>query len=133
MTIPRTEARGSNVARRSILAVAFVLALSGCATGIGGQGSFPLITRARFAGYESVAKVDETRCTHRLLILFNWGEDANHEAIITDVLADHDGDMLVDAELTYRLIPTIVYDQYCARVTGTVARRTGSPRPEATQ
>ena len=143
MTIPRAEARNSSVARRWALFLGFVLALSGCATGIGGQGSFPLVTRARVAGYERVAKVDETRCMHRLLLLFHWGEDANHEAIITDVLSDHDGDVLVDAELTFRLIPALLYDQYCARVTGTVARRTGSTpktaevqsseQPEATQ
>jgi hypothetical protein len=113
----------------TVLGVA--LSLTGCATGVGGAGTFPLVSRANPTGYERLAKVDETRCTHRLLLFFQWGDDANHEAIVTDVLAEHDGDAIVEAELTYRFIPTIIYDQYCARVTGSVARRTGGLRSAA--
>ncbi|HVH46301.1 MAG TPA: hypothetical protein VM925_28365 [Labilithrix sp.] len=99
----------------------------GCAPEIGGRASFPVLSKATLPNYwEPVATVDEKRCTHVVLFFWGWGEDSNHEALVTDILSKHKGDAIADAELTFFSIPALVYHQNCARVTGTVVRRTAA-------
>jgi hypothetical protein len=110
------------------LAVAFALGGLGCAPEIGGRASFPLVSRTTLPNYfEPVVTVDEKRCTHIAMFFFAWGEDANHEALVTDILQAHEGDALIDAELTFFDVPAVVYNQSCARVQGTVVRRSAGP------
>jgi len=107
-----------------------LLSSSGCAPEIGGRASFPVLSRATLPNYyEPVTTVDEKRCSHVLLFLFGWGEDSNHEALVTDILSTHKGDAIADANLTFFAIPALFYNQSCARVTGTVVRRTGASTP----
>lgn len=104
--------------------------LSGCAPAIGGQASFPVLSRGTLpAGFERVVAVDEERCAHAVLFFWVWGEDANHEALVTDILEQNGGDAIAEAELTYSSIPAVVYYELCARVKGTVVKRRpgGSP------
>src|SRR5688572_3896842 len=76
--------------------------LMGCAPTLAGKASFPVLSRASLpSGFEKVAEVDEQRCTHLALFFWSWGDDVNHEAIVTDLLEAHDGDAIADAELTY--------------------------------
>jgi hypothetical protein len=101
-----------------------LLGVSGCAPGIGGRASFPVLSTAKIPpNFEKVADVEETRCTHIVLFFWAWGEDENHEALVTEALEKHKGDALVDAELTFTNIPAIVYNQTCAVLKGTVVRR----------
>ena len=107
-----------------------LLATSGCAPEIGGRASFPVLSRTTLPSYyEPITTVDEKRCSHVLLFFFGWGEDSNHEALVTDILAKHKGDAIIDADLTFFAIPALVYNQNCARVSGTVVRRTGAAAP----
>jgi len=104
----------------------------GCAPTLAGKASFPVLSRASLpSGFEKVAEVDEQRCSHIALFFWSWGDDVNHEAIVTDLLEAHDGDAIADAELTYFQIPAILYIQTCARVQGTVVRRSAPPAPAA--
>ena len=97
---------------------------AGCAPEIGGRASFPVLSRTTLPNYyEPIATVDEKRCSHVLLFFVGWGEDENHEALVTDILSRHKGDAIADAELTFFSIPAVFYNQSCARVTGTVVRR----------
>jgi len=108
------------------------LMASGCAPEIGGRASFPILSRQPLPGYtERVATVDEKRCTHVVLFFVAWGDDPSHEALITDVLKQHNGDAITDAELTFFAIPAFFYNQSCARVRGTVVRRAGGAAPPA--
>ncbi|MBX3230910.1 MAG: hypothetical protein KIT84_36235 [Labilithrix sp.] len=100
------------------------LALGACSPHVGGLASFPVLSKAPLAGYEKVADVDEKRCSHVVLFV-GWGDDANHEALVTDLLQQHKGDAIANAELTFFSIPALVYNQRCARVRGTVVRRAG--------
>jgi hypothetical protein len=110
------------------LAVAFALGGLGCAPEIGGRASFPLVSRTTLPNYyEPIATVDEKRCSHIAMFFFGWGDDSNHEALVTDILQTHKGDALIDAELTYFDIPAFFYYQSCARVQGTVVRRSAGP------
>jgi hypothetical protein len=114
------------------LGVACALGNMGCAPAIGGSASFPVLSRTTLPNYfEPVATVDEKRCSHVVLFLFAWGDESNHEALVTDILTKHKGDAIADAELTFFSIPAIVYHQQCARVQGTVVRRTGAASPPA--
>ena len=114
------------------LLVSGALAISGCAPEIGGRASFPVLSRTTLPNYyEPITTVDEKRCTHVVLFLVGWGQDANHEALVTDILAKHKGDAIADAELTFFSIPALFYNQSCARVTGTVVRRSGAPESTA--
>jgi hypothetical protein len=123
----KVERRRGERTARPLFALLFGLAAGGCAPAIGGRASFPLMSRATVSGYDQpVATVDEKRCSHIVLFLFAWGEDPNHEALVTDVLAKYKGDAITDAELTFYSIPAVVYTQQCARVTGTVVRRSAS-------
>ncbi len=99
--------------------------LAGCAPEIGGRASFPVLAKGSLSGFERVAEVDEKRCTHVVLFFFGWGDDSNHEALVTDLLEQHKGDAIENAELTFFSIPALVYNQSCARVRGTVVRRAG--------
>lgn len=111
--------------------------LFGCAPGIGGAASFPVVSKAKIpAGYEKVTDVDEQRCSYNVLLLWGWGDDSNHEALITDILERTKGDAIVDAELTFFSVPAVVYNEYCAVVKGTVVRRSSAsaaPAAEANQ
>jgi hypothetical protein len=105
---------------------------AGCAPEIGGRASFPILSRTTLPNYyEPITTVDEKRCTHAVLFFAVWGEDANHEALITDILSKHKGDALADAELTFFSVPAIFYTQQCARVSGTVVRRTAGAQSSA--
>lgn len=84
-------------------------------------------------GFEKVADVDEKRCTHVVLFFWAWGEDPNHEALVTDILEKNNGDAIVNAELTFFYIPAILYNQSCAEVKGTVVRRTSGSAPPAAE
>lgn len=121
MTTQSTRSRS-----RWPLALGLALAAAGCAPHVGGNASFPVLAKGKLPGYEPVAQVDEKRCSHVVLFIA-WGEDQNHEALVTDLLERHKGDAIVDAELTYWQIPAFVYHQLCARVKGTVVRRSGGP------
>lgn len=103
--------------------------LLGCAPQIGGHASFPVLSKSSLPGYERVTQVDEKRCSHVILFFAGWGDDANHEALVTDLLQRHQGDAIADAELTYFSIPAFFYNQSCARVRGTVVRRVGGAAP----
>lgn len=102
-----------------------------------------MVSRAKIpSGFEKVADVDEKRCSHVVLFFWAWGDDSNHEALVTDILEKHHGDAIVDAELTFFYIPAIVYNQNCAEVKGTVVRRSSTsaspgadsaPQPEASR
>ncbi len=106
--------------------IAFVaFAASACTSELGGRASFPLVSRGLLSGTK-IADVDEERCSHQVLFFFAFGEDSNHEALVTDLLERHGGDAIVDAELTFTMIPALVYQNQCARVTGTVIRRGGA-------
>lgn len=114
-------------------ALASALAMSGCAPELGGRASFPVLSKATLPNYyEPITTVDEKRCSHVVLFLVHWGEDDNHEALVTDILAKHKGDAIIDADLTFFTIPALVYHQTCARVTGTVVRRTAGAPPAST-
>lgn len=105
-------------------ALLFCLGLLGCAPAIGGRASFPIVSRGTLpAGFERVVEVDEKRCHHVALFFWVWGDDANHEALVTDILDKNGGDAIADAELTFFSIPAVVYYQVCARVKGTVVKR----------
>lgn len=105
-------------------------AMAGCAPAIGGLASFPLLSKGTLPNsYRPVAQVDESRCVQSVLFLFAWGEDSNHEAIVTDLLQRHQADAIVDAELTFTSVPAFVYTRDCARVTGTVVRRVARAQP----
>jgi hypothetical protein len=104
-----------------------LLGLFGCAPGIGGRASFPVLSTAKIPpNFEKVADVEEQRCTHIVLFFWAWGEDENHEALVTDVLEKHQGDALINAELTFTSIPALVYNQTCAVLKGTVVRRSSA-------
>lgn len=97
---------------------------------MGGRASFPVVSKAKIPnGFEKVAEVDEERCSHSVLLFWAWGDDENHEALVTDILEAHHGDAIVDAELTFTFIPAILYNQSCARVKGTVVRRSSGSTP----
>jgi hypothetical protein len=114
---------------QSVLAAACAIGVAGCAPELGGRASFPILSRAPMPGnYQPVATVDETRCWHQVLFFFGWGEDQSHEALVTDILAKYDGDAITHAELTYHAIPAILYNRGCARVMGTVVRKTAGPQ-----
>jgi hypothetical protein len=114
------------------LLLSSALASAGCAPEIGGRASFPVLSRTTLPNYyEPITTVDEKRCSHVVLFFVGWGDDANHEALVTDILAKHKGDAIADAELTFFSIPAFFYHQSCARVTGTVVRRS-SAAPGAT-
>src|SRR5688500_15982732 len=67
------------------LTLAALLGATGCAPELGGRASFPVLSRATLPGYfEPIAAVDEKRCTHNVLFLVTWGDDTNHEALVTD-------------------------------------------------
>jgi len=111
-------------------AVVTLCGILGCAPGIGGRASFPVVSKAKIPdGFEKVAQVDESRCTHVVLFFWAWGEDANHEALVTDILEKYKGDAIAEAELTFFYIPAILYNQSCAEVKGTVVRRSSSGAP----
>jgi len=115
-------------------ALALLLGASACAPGMGGRASFPVVSRAKIpSGFEKVAEVDEERCSHVVLFFWAWGDDENHEALVTDILEANKGDAIVDAELTFTYIPAILYNQSCARVKGTVVRRSGATPETATE
>jgi hypothetical protein len=98
---------------------------TGCSPEIGGRSSFPILSQGTLPpSYEAVTKVDEKRCAHQVLFLVGWGDDPNHEALVTDILTKHKGDAIANAELTFFTIPAFFYNQGCARVKGTVVRRT---------
>jgi hypothetical protein len=102
----------------------------GCAPGLGGRASFPVVSRANAPnGFEKVAPVDEMRCSYNVLLFWSWGDDANHEALVTDILEKHQGDAIADAELTFFYIPAVLYNQSCATVKGTVVRRPRASTP----
>ncbi len=113
------------------------MSLFGCAPEPGGRATFPLVSRSPLPShYVPVATIDEMRCEHMVLFLVGWGEDANHEALVTDVLKQYKGDAITNAELTFFSIPAIVYNQSCARIQGTVVKRSdtgpagaGTPPP----
>lgn len=125
--------RMMNARKRSALVGAALVALTavGCAPEIGGRATFPVMSKGTLPGYTPVGQVDEKRCTHVVLFFAGWGEDANHEALITDILVKHQADAIGDAELTFFSIPAFFYNQSCARVRGTVLRRgaAGVERP----
>jgi hypothetical protein len=107
-----------------------VLGVFGCAPGLGGQASFPVVSRAGAPnGLEKVTQVDEMRCSYNVLLFWSWGDDANHEALVTDILEQHQGDAIADAELTFFYVPAVLYNQSCATVKGTVVRRPGASAP----
>jgi hypothetical protein len=109
----------------SALVLGSALSSIGCAPEIGGRASFPVLSRATLPNYyEPVTTIDEKRCTHVILFLVAWGEDPNHEALVSDLLSQYKGDAIADAELTFFSIPALVYTQSCARVRGTIVRRT---------
>jgi hypothetical protein len=109
-----------------------LLGVSGCAPGIGGRASFPVLSTAKVPpNFEKVADVEEQRCTHMVLFFWAWGEDENHEALVTEVLEKHKGDALINAELTFTQIPAILYNQTCAVLKGTVVRRSSASAPTA--
>jgi hypothetical protein len=119
---------------RSVARLVFCLAAAAsaaCAPEIGGRASFPLLSRRPLpaAEYEKVATVDEQRCAHLVLFLFGWGDDANHEALVSDILAEHRGDLITDANLTFTQIPALFYYRTCAHVEGTVLRKKGASAP----
>jgi hypothetical protein len=115
------EPAGQLVAAAVVLSCA--LLGGGCAPSLGGDASFPIVSRTTLPGYyEPITTVDEKRCTHAVPLVA-WGDDANHEALVTDILSQHKGDAIIDAKLTFFQVPALVYHQYCARVTGTVVRR----------
>lgn len=110
------------------LLVGALLSLAGCAPEIGGRASFPVLSKTTLPNYyQPIAQVDEKRCSHVVMFLVAWGKDSNHEALVTDILAKHNGDAIIDADLTFFSIPALFYNQQCARIRGTVVRRTGSP------
>jgi hypothetical protein len=112
------------------IALVSLVGVLGCAPGIGGRASFPVVSKAKIPdGFERVAQVDEKRCTHVVLFFWAWGEDSNHEALVTDLLEKYKGDAIADAELTFFYIPAILYHQSCAEVKGTVVRRSSSSAP----
>lgn len=112
---------------QGVLAAACATGVAGCAPQLGGAASFPILGRAPLPGnYQPVATVDERRCWHQV-VFFMWGDDQNHEAIVTDILAKYGGDAIADAELTYHSIPAVLYNRFCARVSGTVVRKTAPP------
>lgn len=114
------------------MVAALAASLLGCAPEIGGRASFPLLSKAALpAPYEPVAEVDEKRCTHVVLFFWGWGEDANHEAVVTDILQKHRGDAIVNADMTFFAIPAFFYNKSCARVRGTVVRRAAAPAAPA--
>jgi hypothetical protein len=105
------------------LFLALGLSLWGCTTALGGDASFPVMSRNPLPGYdERVASVEEERCSY-LLLLVLWGEEANHEAVVTDLLARYDGDAITNAELTFEWVDALVYRHFCARVKGDIVRR----------
>jgi hypothetical protein len=109
---------------RKLIAGFAVLALAGCAPAMGGRASFPIISRTTLPSYyEPVTQVDEKRCMHHVFFLVAWGEDSNHEALVTDILEKYKGDAIADAEVTFFTIPAFFYNEQCARVQGTVVRR----------
>src|SRR5690242_20011686 len=90
---------------------------TGCAPEIGGRASFPILSQGTLPpSFEPVTKVDEKRCGHVVLFFWAWGDDPNHEALVTDILTKHKGDAIANAELTYYSIPALLYNQGCARV-----------------
>jgi hypothetical protein len=106
----------------------------GCAPGLGGQASFPVVSKAKIPdGYEKVADVDEQRCSYNVLLFWAWGDDPNHEALITDILEKNKGDAIANAELTFFYVPAILYNQSCAVVKGTVMRRSSASAPPAAE
>jgi hypothetical protein len=110
----------------------FSFGLFGCAPGLGGRASFPVVSKAKMpAGFVKVADVDEQRCSHIVLFFWAWGDDENHEALVTDILEKYKGDAIVDAELTFTVIPAVVYHQSCAVLKGTVVRRSSESSPAA--
>jgi hypothetical protein len=123
----RTKTRTGITTATTLLSLLMLAGVStACAPEIGGKASFPLLSRAQpLAGYENVTTIDEKRCTHVILGLVAWGDDANHEALITDLLSKHKGDAIAYADLTFFSIPALFYNQNCARVTGTIVRRSG--------
>jgi len=113
-------------------ALLVLLGATGCAPGIGGRASFPVLSTAKIPpNFEKVADVEEERCTHIVLFFWAWGEDENHEALVTDVLEKHKGDAIINAELTFTSIPAILYNQTCAVLKGTVVRRSSGSAPTA--
>jgi hypothetical protein len=114
------------------LALVATCGLLGCAPGLGGRASFPVVSKAKIPeGFVKVADVDEERCSHIVLFFWAWGEDENHEALVTEVLEKYKGDAVVNAELTFTLIPAVVYQQSCAVLKGTVVRRASESAPVA--
>lgn len=115
----------------------------GCAPGLGGQASFPVVSKGGVPnGYEKVADVDEMRCSYNVLLFWAWGDDPSHEALVTDMLEQHKGDAIANAELTFFYIPAVLYNENCATLKGTVVRRSGvstpapvesAPKPEASR
>lgn len=114
------------------LALAASFGIFGCAPGLGGRASFPVVSKAKIPeGFVKVADVDEERCSHVVLFFWAWGDDQNHEALVTDMLEKYKGDAIIDAELTFTLIPALVYQQSCAVLKGTVVRRASGAPPTA--
>jgi len=112
------------VLRRNV--IAFTLAgLAGCATGPGGHASFTVASVRNYTaadGVELVAHVDRSICNHNLLLLFGWGEAADHEYLVKSILDETGGDAITNAELKFTSIPAILYNQSCASVSGDVVR-----------
>jgi hypothetical protein len=118
------RAGGAAGRRAGIAIVALCASITACTSELGGRASFPLVTRGDPYGHEQVvAHVDEQRCHYGLLVFFAWGEDENHEALVTDLLEKYDGDAIVNAELTFTFVPAILYTQNCARIVGEVVRK----------
>jgi hypothetical protein len=114
------------------MTVIAAMALAGCAPEIGGRASFPVLSKGTLGSYwEPIAQVNEKRCSHAILFIAGWGKDSNHEALVTDILAKHKGDAIIDADMTFFSVPAVFYNQQCARIRGTVVRRSGAPRGEA--
>jgi len=131
----RTRTCSTGTIGRFILMLTMAGGVPACAPELGGRASFPLVSRSSLSAYERIAGVDEMRCAHNAVILVWWGDDANHEALISDILERYKGDAIGDAKLTFHSIPALLYNRLCARVEGTVLRRRGTappPQPQAT-
>jgi hypothetical protein len=112
-----------------VLALVGVM-LTGCAAPFLGAPSATLITRdnAVSGQFEPVASLVKRReCFRWFLILFLSGTAApTHEGAISRILAEHDADVLLEADLsTSSFIFPYLFIQTCATVEGIPARRRG--------
>lgn len=122
--------------RASVLAIiahsACLTLAQGCATAPAGHANFTVASLHNYNaadGVELVRHVERTMCSHNVLFFFWWGDLPDHEFLVKSLLEETGGDAITNADLSFRALPLILYNQNCATVSGDVVRFAAVAKP----